>query len=248
VFIPQDCQVSSQEDKRLIRAKRLNRWTISRTGCPCWWDLTKKDECACCKKYGTQCGYPKHNTCHPKKYQNVGCRGISKNMYTLSTKGYPCYSEKEKTKDCAWCAFGGYQCGPGKYGPTNKKGNRCNGYFPNYCDSVIGDCRHIPTACDYNARCLPDKPFGKTTWHKCVCNKGYTGNGVQCFDKDGNLSTGPNEPIDVTMNIKSEFYVYPHEEGQYNDTVSIRQIKDGMEQTKEMCVNEKENCSVNSTP
>ena len=41
----------------------------------------------------------------------------------------------------------------------------------NYCDSVIGDCRHIPSACDYNARCVPGKPFGKTTWYKCKCNE-----------------------------------------------------------------------------
>ena len=36
------------------------------TGCPCWWDMSRKTGCACCKK-GTnamQCGYPMHHFCY----------------------------------------------------------------------------------------------------------------------------------------------------------------------------------------
>ena len=45
-------------------------------GCPCWWDMTLGNICACCEPGGTQCGYPMHNECQEiKKYG--GCTGKS---------------------------------------------------------------------------------------------------------------------------------------------------------------------------
>ena len=53
------------------------KYTRSRTGCPCWWDLTLGDICACCKdfrgKLGQPCGYPLHNYCQKKS--SYGCPG-----------------------------------------------------------------------------------------------------------------------------------------------------------------------------
>ena len=54
------------------------RFTRSKTGCPCWWDLTLGTVCACCKNFrrlqGQPCGYPLHNYCQQKR--NAGCPGI----------------------------------------------------------------------------------------------------------------------------------------------------------------------------
>ena len=54
------------------------RFTMSKTGCPCWWDLTLGTVCACCKNFrrlqGQPCGYPLHNYCQRKR--NAGCPGI----------------------------------------------------------------------------------------------------------------------------------------------------------------------------
>ena len=58
-------------------------YTLSKKGCPCWWDLTLGNECACCKKkgwrQGVPCGYPLHNFCQPKTKNSKtwGCRGTS---------------------------------------------------------------------------------------------------------------------------------------------------------------------------
>ena len=44
-------------------------------------------------------------------------------------------------------------------------------HVPRSCDGVVGDCRHIPAACDPNASCLPGQRRGRITWHSCVCNE-----------------------------------------------------------------------------
>ena len=57
------------------------RYTKKKTGCPCWWDMTLGNICACCKNYkggiGQPCGYPKHNYCQRKR--NIGCPGMQNN-------------------------------------------------------------------------------------------------------------------------------------------------------------------------
>ena len=58
-------------------------YTRSTTGCPCWWDLTQGNICACCKDdknggKGQPCGYPMHNYCQRKR--SIGCPGIQINL------------------------------------------------------------------------------------------------------------------------------------------------------------------------
>ena len=162
-----------------------------------------------------QCGFPMHNYCY-KKSDRVGCPGVCNNKYTLSQKGYPCFWDHTRT-DCAWCSDNGYQCGPGKAtGPEAAQGSRCQtGKNKKYCDSVLGDCRHIPN-CDVNAKCMFKRSFGKDTQiFQCKCNAGYKGNGLQCRDKDGMLSVNPEKQVEVKMELKSDFYVYPQENGDF---------------------------------
>jgi len=198
--------------------KIFKPFTKSKTGCPCWWDITKKTQCACCKgdtKKVMQCGFPMQNYCY-KKSDRVGCPGVCNNKYTLSQRGYPCFWDHTRT-DCAWCSDNGYQCGPGKAtGPEAKDGSRCQtGKNKKYCDSVLGDCRHIPN-CDFNAKCMFKRKFGKDTQiFECKCNPGYKGNGIKCRDKDGQLSVNPDTQVEVTMELKSDFYVYPHVDGDF---------------------------------
>jgi len=102
------------------------KYTLSKRGCPCWWDLTLGNICACCKKkgwrQGVPCGYPLHNFCQPKTKNSKtwGCKGLIPNKagldyerYTLSTRGYPCHYDKSD-RSCAWCVPGAQQCGKAK--------------------------------------------------------------------------------------------------------------------------------------
>merc|ERR1712072_462951 len=51
--------------------------------------------CACCKGSNSmQCGWPMHRFCYKKS--KMGCPGVCNNKYTLSGKGFPCYSDKSK--------------------------------------------------------------------------------------------------------------------------------------------------------
>jgi len=209
------CKKATKSEK-----KALMKFTESKKGCPCWWDETKKKACACCKPDDKnkikQCGYPMHNYCHKPKVEGTGCPGVCNNQYTLSMRGFPCFWDHTNL-NCAWCADNGYQCGPGKAtGPESKDGSRCqNGRNKKYCDSVLGDCRHIPKY-DVNARCMFKRSFGKYIQiFEPRCNPGYKGNGIQCFDKDGQLSVDPDTPVEVKLKVKSDFYQYPHTDGEY---------------------------------
>merc|ERR1712109_111175 len=73
------------------------------------------------------------------------------NKYTLSGKGYPCFSDHSNT-DCAWCNKNGWQCEQNAItGPDSKKGSRCQARTnQKYCASQQGDCKHIGY-CDPNA-------------------------------------------------------------------------------------------------
>merc|ERR1712130_608941 len=64
--------------------------------CACWWDITRND-CACCKKGvgAMQCGFPMHKFCYKKS--DKGCPGVCNYKYTLSGKGYPCFSDHSNT-------------------------------------------------------------------------------------------------------------------------------------------------------
>jgi len=109
---------------------------------------------------------------------------------------------------------------------------------------VIGDCRHIPTACDPNADCVVWKPFAKTKLYRCKCKKGYTGNGVTCFDKDGNISQNPDEKVNLKIDLTSDFYVHPHVDGEYNDSTSIKNLKKKMKKVENKPACNGPDCSV----
>jgi len=185
---------------------KFAKYTLKNTGGRCWWDIRRTD-CAKCKP-GTNamaCGYPMHKYCY-KKSDRLGCPGVPNNKYTFSARGHPCFWDHTDYR-CAWCSAGGYQCGPGqKTGPESPKGNRCaRGKDKHYCDSVLGDCRHIP-ACDANAECRYDRPFGTLNIFKCVCNKGFTGNGIQCMGPDGVIGKNPDKIVTVQMDLETDFF------------------------------------------
>ena len=77
-----------------------------------------------------------------------------------------------------------------------------------YCDGVLADCVHIPY-CDKNAACVEDRKMGKIVLHKCVCNKGFAGNGIQCADVNGTIGAGPEVFAELELDVLSDFYVFP---------------------------------------
>jgi len=170
------------------------KYTRSRTGCPCWWDLTLGDICACCKdfrgKLGQPCGYPLHNYCQKKS--SYGCPGllpqskggVDYERYTLSTRGYPCHYDKSDVS-CAWCAPGYQQCG--------KAGSWANDYLKKN--------RKLKKSWQKQNTCLPvlngdRKSYAKKPWVVCVgqvqdCNK----RGSECDINADCLDTGIKKEI-----------------------------------------------------
>jgi len=165
---------------------------------PCWWDLSRQD-CGRCKTNGVQCGYPMHKWCQDKKLaKKSGCKGIPHNKFTKSSKGYPCYSDP-KSRDCAWCIPGNKQCGESA---KDKCGNFCRKATDMPCDGVPTTCENIPK-CGNGASC--DQ---KTK--ECKCDKGFLGNGFECFDKEGEAAANPNGNVDISIDTASQFFVFPN--------------------------------------
>merc|ERR1712212_1170073 len=187
---------------KFTETKEVKGKTVPIADQPCWWDLTRTD-CAKCKKNGAQCGFPMHKWCQDKKLdKKSGCKGITSNKDTLSSKGYPCYSNP-KSSDCAWCVPGRVQC---KASKADKCGNMCKSKKAKdilKCDGVATTCKNIPK-CGFGASC--DQ---KTK--ECKCDKGLLGNGFQCFDKEtGEAAANPNGNVDISFESASQFFVFPN--------------------------------------
>merc|ERR1712112_776817 len=202
------------------RQKNTKKYTDTDKGkCACWWDITRND-CACCKKGvgAMQCGYPVHKFCYKRDKKNgYGCPGVCNYKHTLSGKGYPCFSDHENT-NCAWCNKDGYQCKQDQHtGPDSKKGSRCQTRTKKtYCESQQGDCKHI-AKCDPNATCKKKENVGKyRQYWQCECNKGWSGNGIQCMDGNGTLSSMPWQQVEVTANVTVGLYNDTHVENEFN--------------------------------
>merc|ERR1712013_758405 len=206
---------TSKQDKK----KFFEKYTLSSKGCPCWWDITQKEGCACCKpgKDIQQCGYPMQEYCYKKnKKKPMGCPGVCNNEFTYSTKGFPCYSD-HSNKNCAWFTEKGFQCDKKNKdtGVDAKEGSRCtNGKNKNYCKNQQGDCKHTP-GCDVNAECKFKKKLSRyLSYWQCECQKPWKGNGIQCQDANGAFSSPPNLGAEMTLSLTKEEYTYPFNNGE----------------------------------
>jgi len=218
---------------------------IKNKKCPCWWDLSKKN-CACCKGKAMQCGWPMHKYCYKKS--KMGCPGVCNNKYTLSGKGFPCYNDKSKGNDCAWCAPGGFQCyADGTTGPDSKDGSRCQDQKnQKYCTSVQGDCRHIPRACP-ESRCQTSRKINKYLTHsQCECPQGYKGNGIQCYS-NGTLLADPKTQVELQMNIMTEEYQFPFTGEGFSSSVELQALITEMGSVESGCSNKQCQATFNQT-
>jgi len=218
---------------------------IKNKKCPCWWDLSKKN-CACCKGKAMQCGWPMHKYCYKKS--KMGCPGVCNNKYTLSGKGFPCYNDKSKGNDCAWCAPGGFQCyADGTTGPDSKDGSRCQDQKnQKYCTSVQGDCRHIPRACP-ESRCQTSRKINKYLTHsQCECPQGYKGNGIQCYS-NGTLLADPKTQVELQMNIMTEEYQFPFTGEGFSSSVELQALITEMGSVESGCSNRQCQATFNQT-
>merc|ERR1711974_550076 len=56
--------------------------------------------------------------------------------------------------------------------------------------------------------------FGQ--YWRCECNKGWSGNGIQCMDSDGAMSALPNQHVEVTLTMTAGLYDDAPVQDQFN--------------------------------
>jgi len=230
------CDPVNKKDAKDFNDKKTGWKKYTDKGnCACWWDI-RENNCACCKNGGVQCGYPEHKKCYKKSAKGYGCPGVCNYKYTLSGKGYPCFSDHENT-NCAWCNKDGYQCEQNSHtGPKSKHGSRCQKRTnQKYCVSQQGDCKHI-AKCDPNATCKKKAKVGKYgQFWQCECNRGFSGNGILCRDSNGTLSAKPNQQVEVTMTMTAGLYEDTPVENEFNHGAAMENLLSEMESAGSSC-------------
>ena len=113
-----------------------------------------------------------------------------------------------------------------------------SGKDKHYCDSVVGDCRHIP-ACDANANCKFDRTFGSLNLFQCVCKNGYSGNGIQCMDKKGVIGKNPEKIVTVEMEFTIDYFERNNQAFKFPFGAQKNIFKE-MEKVEKMC--QKDEC------
>ena len=82
-----------------------------------------------------------------------------------------------------------------------------------------GSCQHIAGICDSEAECQFSVKFGDREHWQCMCNAPtWTGNGLQCYDSEGNPSpeaTTSSGDVKLSLAVTSDFYVYPHTSSEF---------------------------------
>ena len=93
-----------------------------------------------------------------------------------------------------------------------------------YCKSVQGDCRHIPGACPTD-RCIFQEKVSKfLSYYECQCPDGYTGNGIQCFDADGNAPVSADVYVELDMTMTNEFETFPFDGSEISNGVELQSL------------------------
>jgi len=171
----------------------------------CLFDPTMGNKCGKCINGGKQCGPPMHKWCQNPK-SKVGCKGIPNYKYTLSTVGAPCFDNPED-KSCPVCKNSQMkQCGISKI--ASKCGKFCAPMKDRKCDGNRFDCTQIDL-CGPGATCAINN---KKKTGTCKCDEGLQGNGINCFFQNGTLAENGDEVITMSMNTKTQFFVYTQDE------------------------------------
>jgi len=177
--------------------KPYRKYTKENTGGECWWDISR-DDCAVCKPGFKACGFldddtPLHKWC----YKSQVCPDMP-TPQTRSTQGHPCFFDHSRT-DCAWCTSPRMA----QVGDRGSKASRKHNHCINQGSKKAPDARKVlrmEQSCKYFGQDICDSmaECNRKTG-KCECKAGWTGNGIQCKDADGNFASKDNISIRMTM-------------------------------------------------
>jgi len=186
-----------------MKGKGKNKKPVANAQCT--FDPTMGKTCGQCINGGKQCGPPMHKWCQNPKAKN-GCKGVPNYKYTLSTRGAPCFNNPED-RSCPICKNTKMkQCGISKI--ASKCGKFCAPMKDRKCDGNRFDCTQIDL-CGPGASCVVDN---KRKTGKCFCDEGLAGDGINCFYQNGTVAKNEDEVITMSMNTKTQFFVYTQDE------------------------------------
>merc|ERR1712192_22360 len=75
--------------------------------------------------------------------------------------------------------------------------------------------------------------FGQ--YWQCECDKGYSGNGIQCMDSNGTLSALPGQQVEVTLTMTAGLYDEAPVESEFNHGAAMESLLSEMESAGGSC-------------
>merc|ERR1712108_28188 len=184
-------------------------------------------------------GSPKLTAGNTKKYTD---RGKCACWWDITRNDCACFKKGVGAMQCGFpmhkfCNKEGWQCEQNAIpGPDSKKGSRCQARTnQKYCASQQGDCKHIGY-CDPNATCKKKANVGKFgQYWQCECNKGWSGNGIQCMDSNGTLSATPGQQVEVTLTMTAGLYDEAPVGNEFNHGAAMESLLSEMEAAGGSC-------------
>merc|ERR1712210_245583 len=87
-----------------------------------------------------------------------------------------------------------------------------------------------------NATCKKKANVGKFgQYWQCECDKGWTGNGIQCMDSNGTLSAMPGQQVEVTLTMTAGLYNDAPVENEFNHGAAMESLLSEMETAGDSC-------------
>merc|ERR1719228_1363838 len=94
-----------------------------------------------------------------------------------------------------------------------------------------------------NATCKFKRKVGKNNaYYQCECNPGFTGNGIQCKDKNGEMSFPSDLQVEMTLKLESDLVNFPHTAGNFSEGKEMETLVKKMKAVNQKCKPNSQDC------
>jgi len=80
------------------------------------------------------------------------------------------------------------------------------------------------------------QPSKFLSYYECQCPEGYTGNGIQCLDAEGNPPPAPDTFVELDITVTNEFETFPFDGSEISNGVELQSLITEMGNVESSCI------------